>query len=199
MKHWMSGIACVALLAATSATALANLANPDSPRKPSKSANVNARMSIEPSQEATEARLVIPRAVWRNLRAELEGPDAGTQAAALTGARFNAGGPQTAMAGLFLSLAFAFGGVWLVRARKSLSGRTRTAALGVALVMLAGASAASIAYANAGPPPVARSLTSKILIPDAQWYGVYGQVKVELVDEGDQIRLVLPKPKEKKD
>ena len=29
------------------------------------------------------------------------------------------------------------------------------------------------------------------------WYGVYGDVKVEVVD-GDQIRLVLPKGKDEK-
>jgi hypothetical protein len=57
--------------------------------------------------------------------------------------------------------------------------------------------AATAAYANAGPPPVARSLTSKILIEQAQWYGVYGDVKVEIVDD-DQIRLVLPKGKDEK-
>ena len=68
---------------------------------------------------------------------------------------------------------------------------------GVAALALCGA-AATAAYANAGPPPVARSLTSKILIQDAQWYGVYGQVKVEVVDDDDQIKLVLPKGKDEK-
>jgi hypothetical protein len=50
----------------------------------------------------------------------------------------------------------------------------------------------SLVYANAGPPPVARSLTSKILIPEAMPYGVWGEVKVEIVESGNGVTLVLP-------
>jgi hypothetical protein len=98
------------------------------------------------------------------------------------------------MAGIFLSLAFAFGGVWFVNARKRPDSFTRVA-LGIALLSFGGLTT-TVVLANMGPPPVARSLTSRILIPDAQWYGVYGSVKVEVVNDGDQITLVLPKPKD---
>ncbi len=192
MKNWLSSFAFVALLAATTVPALANLPNPN--RNPRPRPNSNVRMSIEPNQEAKDARLVIPRAVWRNMVAELDGQDTQTTAA-LSGSTFTPGGMQTVMAGLCLSLAFAFGGVWFVRARKPVS-RPARVALGVLALALCSATVAGLAYANAGPPPVARSLTSKILIPDAQWYGVYGQVKVEVVEDGEQIRLILPKPKE---
>jgi hypothetical protein len=148
-------------------------------------------MMIDPNTKSGEARLLIPREVLQQMRAGLDGE--GSRSSAL--AFFSAGGAQTVVAGLFLSLALAFGGLWLVRARGQR--RLGPAALCLAALALCGV-AATAAYANAGPPPVARSLTSRILIQDAQWYGVYGQVKVEVVDEGNQIRLVLPRVKEEK-
>jgi hypothetical protein len=68
------------------------------------------------------------------------------------------------------------------------------AALGVIALTLCGAFAGA-AYANAGPPPVARSLTSKILIEDLQWWGAYGQVKVEVSGDADRVTLILPRAK----
>jgi hypothetical protein len=62
-------------------------------------------------------------------------------------------------------------------------------------VALGGAAGATAVYANAGPPPVARSLTSKILIPDLSYWGASGTVKVEVVNDESLIMLVLPKSK----
>jgi hypothetical protein len=186
MNRLLNGYALAILLLAACTSALANAPDPSIARR---RANVAIPMRIAPDREATEAKLVIPRAIWQQLRAGLDGND--TQSAVAATARFrNLSGAQTAMAGMFLSLAFAFGGVWLVRSRKQTDKLTRVA-LGVAVLALCSATA-SIAYANAGPPPVARSLTSQILVEQAQWYGVYGQVKIEIADEGDQITLVLP-------
>lgn len=190
MKRRFNYLALAALLLATAVSASADVPNPDKAKnKPPKVQPFTAQMMIDPNTKSGEARLLIPREVLQQMRAGLDGEDARGSALAF----FNAGGAQTVMAGLFLSLALAFGGVWLVRSR----GRRRlgTAALCVATLALCGA-AATAAYANAGPPPVARSLTSKILIQDAKWYGVYGQVKVEVTDDDDQIRLVLPRPKD---
>ena len=191
MKCRVNFLALAALLLAATVSASADVAPPDKAKiKPPKVSPFTAPMMIDPNSKTSEAKLLIPRSVLEQMRAGLDGDD--SRSAAL--AYFNTGGAQTLMAGVFLSLAFAFGGVWLVRSRGQR--RLGPAALCVAALALCGA-AATAAYANAGPPPVARSLTSKILIQDAMWYGVYGDVKVEVVD-GDQIRLVLPKGKDEK-
>ena len=192
MKRRVNYLALAALLLATTVNALADVAPPDKAKTNSpKGPSFTAQMHIAPTSKAGDAKLLIPRSVLQQMKAGLDGDDSHSAAAAY----FNTGGGQTLMAGLFLSLAFAFGGVWLVRSRGQR--RLGPAALCVAALALCGL-AATAAYANAGPPPVARSLTSKILIQDAQWYGVYGQVKVEVVDDDDQIRLVLPKGKDEK-
>jgi hypothetical protein len=41
-------------------------------------------------------------------------------------------------------------------------------------------------------------LTLKILTPELQWWGAYGQVTVEIAQDGDGITLVLPKQKDQK-
>ena len=188
MKSLLNCCAFIMLLAALT-PAFADVPRPrDDGHKPLKTVSVSSPMHIEPNTKATEARLLIPRAVLQQMRAGLDGDDA--TAAGTTARLFTNGGAQTAVAGIFLSLAFAFGGVWFVRTRKATGTWTR-AALGGVLLALCGATA-SIAYANAGPPPIARSLTSQILAPGAQPYGAYGKVKVEITDEYSQITLVLP-------
>jgi hypothetical protein len=185
-----------ALLLIALASARADVPKPrDDRHKPAKDAQITTSMHIQTNYKATEARLLIPRAVWQQMRAELDGTSA-----PVAGTRFSAlGGAQTVMAGLFLSLAFAFGGVWLVRGRKGTS-RLTQGALGVAFIALCGGATASLVYANAGPPPIARSLTSQILVPGAQPYGVYGRVKVEFTDDDyNQITLELPRGKDNKD
>lgn len=192
MKRRVNYLALAALLLATAVSALADVRVPDKNKnKPPKVAPFTAQMMIDPNSKSSEARLLIPRSVLEQMRAGLDGED--SRGAAL--AFFNAGGAQTVMAGIFLSLALAFGGVWLVRSRNQR--RLGTASLCLAAAALCGLAATS-ARANAGPPAVARSLTSKILIQDALWYGVYGQVKVEVVDDDDQIKLVLPRVKDEK-
>jgi hypothetical protein len=178
-----------ALLLAASVNAFADVAI-RKPDKLPKSSSFTTGMKVSPDEKATEARLLIPRDVWQQMRAGLDGDD--TKAAALTS--FNPGGAQTVMAGLFLSLALAFGGLWLVRSRER-AGKFGPAALCLAALVLCGAAARAV-FANAGPPPAARSLTSKILTQDLQWWGAYGQVKVEVTDDVDRITLVLPKQKQ---
>jgi len=190
MKSWIKGCALVALFLAALMPARADVARPKDERN--KPANVTITMRIEPNYKATEAKLLIPRSMWEEMRAQLDGNDA---QAATASARFHSlGGAQTVMAGIFLSLALAFAGVWFVRSRKG-PNKLTPAAMALALMILCGAGA-GLAYANAGPPSVARSLTSNILVPGALPYGVYGKVKVELTDEESQIVLVLPKGKD---
>ena len=189
MKSLLNCCALILLGLAALTSARADVPRPrDDGHKSPKTVSVSSPMHIEPNTKATEAKLLIPRAVLEQMRAGLDGDNA--PAAGTTARLFTNGGAQTAIAGIFLSLAFACGGVWLVRTRKATGTWTR-AALGGVLVALCGATA-SIAYANAGPPPIARSLTSGILSPGAQPYGAYGKVKVEITDEYSQITLILP-------
>jgi len=195
-KSWFPRAATLALLfVVATPLAFADIPNPDklNRNRPSK-AEFKVEMQIDTDEKAKEARLLIPRSVFQQLRAQADGADSQATGSTAAARFFNMTGAQTVISGLFLSLAFAFGGVWLVRSRKGAERTARVAVLSLAL-LVAGGVTASVAYANAGPPPVARSLTSKILIPELQWWGAYGEVKVEIVDEGDDIKLVLPRRK----
>jgi hypothetical protein len=190
MKSWIKVYALGVFVLATFTLARADVARPkDEHNKP---ANVIVTMRIEPNYKASEAKLIIPRSMWEQMRAQLDGNDA--QAASASTRFHSLNGAQTLMAGIFMSLAFAFAGIWFVRSRKG-TNKFTPAALALALLVLCGAGA-GIAYANAGPPSVARSLTSNILVPGALPYGVYGKVKVEITDADNEIVLVLPKGKD---
>jgi hypothetical protein len=192
MKRRVNYLALVALLLASAVPAFADIALPkENKGKSPKNSAFTTPMRIAPDEKVKEAKLVIPREVWQQMKAGLDDPD--SLNAATAGRTFNFGGAQTVMSGLFLSLALAFGGVWLVRSRKQ-AVRFGPAALCIVAFALCGAFAGA-AYANAGPPPVARSLTSKILINDLQWWGAYGQVKIEVSDDANEITLVLPRSK----
>lgn len=192
-KSWIPRAALAALmLLATTALAFADIANPDNRNRNQSNSDLKTQMQIATDDKAKEAKLIIPRSIFQQMRAQADGNN--SQTTATTSRFFNMTGAQTAMSGIFLSLAFAFGGVWLVRSRKGVERTARAVALSVAILLIGGI-AAGVAYANAGPPPVARSLTSKILIQELQWWGAYGEVKVEIVEEGNEIRLVLPRLK----
>jgi hypothetical protein len=191
-KSWFPRAAlAVMVLTAATTLAFADIPNPNSINRASKS-DLKVQLQIDTEEKAKEAKLIIPRSVFQQMMAQAEGTGSQTTGATAVTRFFNMTGAQTIMSGLFLSLAFALGGVWLVRSRKGAERTARVAALSVAL-LLAGGITMSVVYANAGPPPVARSLTSKILIPELQWWGAYGEVKVEIVEKGDNITLVLPK------
>ena len=202
MKSWLKPFAVVALVVAAALPALANIA-PAQPgvsgtNKPRES--VAARMQLRPDAKAKEAKLIIPRAVFQQLRADIDGGGESNAAGATAPRGFDLTPTQTAFAGLCLSLSLVFGGVWFVNSRAA-GRRTARVAASLAVVALAGAAAGAVVYANAGPPPYARTLTSKILLPETTYYGgPYGNVKVEITDEsGDYIELRLPEWKDKKE
>ena len=150
MKRRFNYLALAALLLATAVNTFADVRVPDKDKNKSpKVSPFKAQMMIDPNTKSGEARLLIPRSVLEQMRAGLDGEDSRSSALAF----FNAGGAQTVVAGLFLSLALAFGGLWLVRSRGQR--RLGPAALCLAALALCGV-AATAAYANAGPPPVAR-------------------------------------------
>lgn len=191
MKSCIKRMALVALFMMASVPAMADAPDPDRLRR-ARNPDVTAHMHLSPDVRATEAKLIIPRSLLAQMSAQAGISNEQNSAATRL---FNMTGAQTVVAGIFLSLAFASGGLWLVRSREAASRKPAArAALGVALLALCAAST-GVAYANVGPPPVARSLTSRILIEDARPYGASGEVKVEVSNDARGITLVLPVPK----
>jgi hypothetical protein len=87
-------------------------------------------------------------------------------------------------------MAIVFGGVWFTRS----GGMTSKIAAIVALLMASGA-VATLVYANAGPPPEARSINGKMFTPAVHMYGFgSGKVKLETSDEVGVVTLIVPDP-----
>lgn len=190
---WLVGIVMIA-----SSAGLANIARPDTPPsktpKPKSGSVISTHMSIRLDRDAKEARLIIPRSQLKQLRAELEQIDDGDGTAAAT-----IPGPsrtQTIVAGLFLSLALVFGGVWFVRSGHE---ATKMGKGMIVLAVLAGiASATSYMYANAGPPAEARSITGKMFSQAVHIYRFGGgAVKLEAGND-HYIKLIVPDPDDEK-
>src|SRR5262245_7121469 len=204
-------IRCATLVAFLLGTVSLALADVDVPKSinPKKKPVGATTMRIATDEDVSQARLVIPRSLLQQLKAEVDGED--TEQIAETGSISTPfttlGNTQTMVAGLFMSLAILFGGAWVLRSRRQ-TGKLSRVQAGVAVLLVAGAIASIAAsmtysiYANAGPPPIARSLTSRILTRELQWWGAYGQVKIVVVnskdDYRDEIRLILPKVKDDK-
>jgi hypothetical protein len=79
---------------------------------------VDANLTIRLDKDAKQARLIIPKSAVRELRAQLDDldQDGNVTAAASVGGVSRI---QTIMAGVFLSLAIVFGGVWFTRSKRS--------------------------------------------------------------------------------
>ncbi len=178
------------LLCLLSLAAFADVPRPATPTpKPKKS--IDGSLTIRLDKNAKEARLVIPRAQLAQLRAELDAldEDAGERQAFLSLSR-----TQTIAGGLFLSLAFITGGVWFARAKqdaKAVSGKTLAAG---AVLLLVGA-AATFTFANVGPPPELRSISSKLFDKKVfgYWRGASGRIKIEVTDEtASTVQLIVP-------
>jgi len=167
----------------------ANIANPDLPRK-----SIDTTLSIKLDKNAKEAKLIIPKSQIKQLRAELEKLDDGsdnTAAATTSGPGFS--GTTTIVSGSLLSLAFVFAGVWAMRTGRLSTKGSKSAAAGV--VLLCVGAFASFVYANAGPPPEAREITGKMFTPAVHMYGFgSGKIKIEVSDSERYPTLIVPNP-----
>ena len=176
----------VVLIIALALTAFADVRLPDTPT-PKQSKKIDTQMYISIDKDAKEARLRIPKSQIQQLRAELEQLDDSDATAASGFSK-----TQTVVSGLFLSLAFVFGGVWLARSRSKSETKTGKALVVGAGLFLTGAMA-TLAFANAGPPPEARSLTGKIFSNSVHVYKrASGKIRLETTDETDRIELIVP-------
>lgn len=180
-----------AILMLGSITSLADVPDPSKypKRTPKPKPGVVTNMSIRLDSNATEAKLIIPKAQLKQLRAELDEPDDADNNTATAGVSRT----QTIVSGVLLSMAFAFGGIWFVRSRKAMAPGKNF----VVLAALAGiASAATLVYANVGPPPEARTISSKMFSETMHRYkGGWGRVTIESSTDADQIEFIVPDPK----
>jgi len=178
-----------------SVAAMADIARPDptkSPKPPKQAKSIDTEMYIRLDADAKDARLIIPKSQIKQLRAAIDDMGDGTTAAVTSGGTSRL---STIVSGSFISLALVFGGIWFVRSGNASTGVGKGAV--VALVVLGIASAASYVYANAGPPPEARSITGKMFTPAIHYYNTgWGRIKLETGDD-DKVTLIVPNPPDK--
>jgi hypothetical protein len=144
---------------------------------------MNTGLEVATDATAYDARLQIPKAKLAELRAALANGD-GDRSTTL-GIAYSS--VRTIVAGLFLFMSLSFGGVLMARAGQSRGQKVIAAVmLGTALI----AATAIITQANAGPPPgyVWRNLSQNLNAGRS----TYGPLKIEIVDEGTGVKLILP-------
>jgi len=192
----MKRIICIlTLILVAAAVGFADIPRPDKSPKNGNKKSIETNMIIRLDSNATEARLLIPKSELKQLRAQLdEMDDDSDNTAAVT----SFGRTQTIVSGMFLSLAIVFGGIWFARSDKA-STRTGKALVIGALVAGIG-SAATYVYANAGPPPEARSITGKMFSQAVHIYNFgSGRVKLEAkAEDRGGIEFIVPNPKDDK-
>jgi hypothetical protein len=189
----MKRVLCLtAFVLIAAAAAFGDIARPDStPNRTPKPKPVDASMTIRMDKDVKTATLRIPRSQLRQLSAELEQMADENNTASTTGGISRT---QTVVSGMLLSLAMAFGGMWFVRSGKASStGKTL-----VVFALVAGiGSAATIAYANAGPPASLRTISSSLFDKKefGYWNEAFGKIKIEVTD-GSVLELRVPIQKE---
>jgi hypothetical protein len=147
-------------------------------------------MMIRLHGNAAQTTLRIPKNQLKRL-AELETTDDDSDnTAAVTGGFSRT---QTIVSGAFLSLALVFGGMWFGRSGVSATKAGKTVII-LTAIGLAG-SAASFVFANAGPPPALRNITTNLFDKKSfqYWNYVTGPVKLETTT-GSMIELEVPDP-----
>jgi hypothetical protein len=178
--------AALALLLAVASPAFADIALP---KRPGNDPNEvrrdlpSARMTIERVEGLREARLQIPRSRLQELNLAAGVGPGGAQSASLKSA-------GTVVGGALISLAFVLTGLLLVRSRRRVALGRATAA--VIVCACAAGAAAVAAYANAGPPPGFRAQDPGTLVNAVKGVPLAGSIRVEVVDEGSEIKLLVP-------
>ncbi|HVF50780.1 MAG TPA: hypothetical protein VNA19_11875 [Pyrinomonadaceae bacterium] len=195
IRVYTSSALCIVLcLFACAAAARANVPDPSRVRpkvravEPVQRAGAS-RMVIEASGDAnSEVRLQIPREMLKQLRAQ-----AGTQDetnAATTSGGFNLPPAQTVLAGLFLSLSFITGGFLMLRSRRRST--AQRAAFALVACVLGGAALATVSHANIGPPRLPPLDAGTLVQAAPNGTALKGSVRVEVVSEGNEIKLIIP-------
>lgn len=179
-KNMKKILILTALTALFATAAFADIRLPDKPKQTPtptpQTMEKEAEMIIQLSNDVSEPTLIISKKLVGQYIGETE--------------KAGIGSTQTIVGGLFLSVAFVFGGVLLARGKDKMP----KAAIGAVVLAILGA-AATITYANIAPPrnvPLNKNLFAKEL----QGYAMSrGTVKVRISDEDydDGVRLLIPK------
>jgi hypothetical protein len=179
-----------------SVAGLADIRLPDTPKPTpaTKTKSIDTRLTIKITKDAKEAKLIIPKSQLKELRAELDELDSGSDNTALS----NFSRTQTIVSGLFMSLAMVFGGVWFVRSRKIDTKSAKVLVIGT--MLFSTFAAATMVFANAGPPMETRSITNKIFSEtlNTGWGQASGKIKLEVSDKVSEPQLIVPDTKDEK-
>jgi hypothetical protein len=164
---------------------------PDTPTpKPTpKIKQTDATMRITLDKNATETVLKLNKSSLKQLRAaidDLDDDSTDTRAEVR-----NSSSPQTIIGGLFLSLAFVFGGVWMFRAKPSKT------VIGLFLIVSC-LITTTFVFANIAPPMGVRKFTSKTFSEEVNSYGyAAGNIKIQIGDGksmSKDVELIVPAP-----
>ena len=186
----MKKLAGIFILLSLAATAAFADVKPPLPKPSASAAPVSPEqvgVSISVSRWEKEGTLVLTKAAIEkiNAAAKAKGGDITT----VTGETASGVSTQTIVGGLFLSLAFVFGGVWLARSK----GPVSKPALGMVLLAVVGMGV-TLVTGNV-PPPKRVALDSGIIDADKLKGSVAaGKMKLLIVDyqSKDDVMLVLP-------
>jgi hypothetical protein len=180
MKKLIFTVLFIALL---SFSIFADIRLPDTPKPsptPKQQKEIDSNMIIRLDPNADEATLVIPKSQISQLRAQLDGLD--------TEPLLSFSRTQTIVSGLFLSLAIVFGGVWFAR-----RGKPNKLTVAGAVLLLLG-SAATVVFANVGPPTELRSISGKLFDKKTfqGWSRASGKIKIKVAENGNAVELLVP-------
>ena len=189
MRFFKHFAALAVLLCATS-PALADIALPNRP-KPPRNNEIrrdlpHSRLTIERVEGLREARLQVPRTQLRWMNG-LAGETGGVTGA-LSGPL---GGAGTVIGGVFLSLSVILTGLFLLRSRRR-GMRLGRAAVAVLVCACVAGLAGVAAYANAGPPPGYYTQDPGTLIKAASAGTLSGSIRIEVVEDGAEMKLLIP-------
>jgi hypothetical protein len=150
-----------------------------------------AQMAVSLSNWSEEPTLVLTKAMIDKINAAAK--DKGIETAGTTVGASPFASTQTIAGGVFLSLAFVFGGVWLARSK----GNVSKPALGILLLAVVGMGT-TLVIGNV-PPPKRIALSSAIINESVMRnYVAAGKVKIMIVDyeNKDDVTLVIPRKTE---
>ncbi len=185
------GLFTLCLLLSTFAFADVRLPElPATPKPTPKIKQTDATMRITLDKDATETVLKLNKSSLKQLRAaidELDGDSTDTRAEIR-----NTSSPQTIIGGLFLSLAFVFGGVWMFRSKPSKT------VVGL-FIIVSCLITTTFVFANiAPPPPGVRKLSNKTFSEEVNGYGfASGNIKIQISDNksmSKDVELIVPAP-----
>ncbi|HRH40888.1 MAG TPA: hypothetical protein PKY82_04535 [Pyrinomonadaceae bacterium] len=181
------------LIVSLSNFALADIARPQTPTPVPIPKGKQVELFVDVTTEVTEPTLVIKKSSSKLLRAaldEAEGIDSNLAQNETAKPSFNAS-TQTIIGGMFLTLAFVFGGVWLARSKPSKT------VIGLFLVGVF-ATGGILVFANIAPPRIF-GIDKNMLSTEFQTRSgasARGKVRVKIVNDSSPVtsdmKLLIP-------